>query len=73
LIDRELQLIFIVPGRIAAEYTCSKLNRKWIFSELGWKGILSDLVIFLVPGDHGTINTGNNLTILAQQLASWLD
>jgi len=41
--------------------------------ELGWKGILSDLVIFLVPGDHGTINTGNNLTILAQQLASWLD
>ncbi|MGA8406577.1 MAG: alpha/beta fold hydrolase [Candidatus Acidiferrales bacterium] len=41
--------------------------------DLGWKGILSDLVIYLVPGDHGTINTGNNLTILAQQLASWLD
>ena len=41
--------------------------------ELGWKGFLSDLVIYLVPGDHGTINTGNNLTILAQKLASWLD
>jgi amino acid adenylation domain-containing protein len=40
--------------------------------ELGWKGILSDPVIYLVPGDHGTINTGNNLRILAQKLASWL-
>jgi amino acid adenylation domain-containing protein len=39
--------------------------------ELGWKGILSDLVIYLVPGDHGTINTGNNLNILAQKLSSW--
>jgi thioesterase domain-containing protein len=42
-------------------------------TELGWKGFLSDLVIYLVPGDHGTINTGNNLAILAQKLASWLD
>jgi len=41
--------------------------------ELGWKGILSDLVIYLVPGDHGTINTGNNLNILAQKLVSWLE
>lgn len=40
--------------------------------ELGWKGILSDLVIYVVPGDHGTINTGNNLNILAQKLVSWL-
>jgi amino acid adenylation domain-containing protein len=41
--------------------------------ELGWKGILSDLVIYVVPGDHGTINTGNNLNILAQKLVSWLE
>jgi thioesterase domain-containing protein len=40
--------------------------------ELGWRGILSDLVIYVVPGDHGTINTGNNLNILAQKLASWV-
>jgi thioesterase domain-containing protein/acyl carrier protein len=41
--------------------------------ELGWKGILSDLVIYVVPGDHGTINTGNNLNILSQKLVSWLE
>jgi len=41
--------------------------------ELGWKGILSDLVIYLVPGDHGTINTGNNLNIWAQKLATWVE
>jgi thioesterase domain-containing protein len=41
--------------------------------ELGWKGILSNLVIYLVPGDHGTINTGHSLNILAQKLAAWLE
>jgi amino acid adenylation domain-containing protein len=41
--------------------------------ELGWNGILSDLVIYVVPGDHGTINTGNNLNILTQKLVSWLE
>jgi thioesterase domain-containing protein len=41
--------------------------------DLGWKGILSDLVIYFVPGDHGTINTGKSLKILAQKLACWLD
>ena len=41
--------------------------------ELGWKGILNGLVIHQVPGDHGTINTGNNLKILAKKLKTWLD
>jgi thioesterase domain-containing protein len=41
--------------------------------ELGWKGILSALTVYLVPGDHGTINTGNSLAILAQILSSWLE
>ena len=41
--------------------------------ELGWNGILSDLVIYQIPGDHGTINTGNNLKILAKKLQTWLD
>jgi amino acid adenylation domain-containing protein len=41
--------------------------------DLGWKGILSDLMIYFVPGDHGTINTGKSLKILAQKLACWLD
>jgi amino acid adenylation domain-containing protein len=42
-------------------------------AELGWKGILTDLVIYMMPGDHNTIYTGNNLKILAQKLASWLE
>jgi amino acid adenylation domain-containing protein len=41
--------------------------------ELGWKGILTDLVIYMMPGDHNTIYTGNNLKILAQKVASWLE
>ncbi len=41
--------------------------------ELGWKGILTDLVIQRVPGDHGTINTGNNLKILSKKLKTWLE
>ncbi len=61
------------PGRVylfKAESGSQFLNGG---PELGWKGILSDLVIHQVPGDHGTINTGNNLKILAQQLATWLE
>jgi hypothetical protein len=36
--------------------------------DLGWSGVLSDLVIEHVPGDHGTINTGINLKILARKV-----
>jgi amino acid adenylation domain-containing protein len=32
---------------------------------LGWAGVLSNLLVEDVPGDHGTINTGDNLKILA--------
>ncbi len=35
---------------------------------LGWSGVLSNLVVAEVPGDHGTINTGSNLKILARHL-----
>jgi thioesterase domain-containing protein len=40
--------------------------------DLGWRGILSNLRIEEVPGDHGTINTGVNLKILARKLKAAL-
>jgi amino acid adenylation domain-containing protein len=40
--------------------------------ELGWSGVLSDLVVEEVPGDHGSINTGMNLKILARKLKEYL-
>jgi thioesterase domain-containing protein len=40
--------------------------------ELGWGEILSDLRIEEIPGDHGSINTGMNLKILARKLAAAL-
>jgi len=40
--------------------------------ELGWGKVLSDLRIEDVPGDHGTINTGPNLKILARKLTAAL-
>ena len=39
---------------------------------LGWEGILTDLVILEVPGDHNTINLGSNLKILTVELARCL-
>ncbi len=39
---------------------------------MGWGKVLSDLRIAEVPGDHGTINTGMNLKILARKLANFL-
>jgi amino acid adenylation domain-containing protein len=39
---------------------------------LGWVNILSDLRVEDVPGDHGTINTGMNLKILARKLTAAL-
>jgi amino acid adenylation domain-containing protein len=40
--------------------------------DLGWSGVLSGLVIEHVPGDHGTINTGINLKILARKVQECL-
>jgi len=41
-------------------------------ADLGWSGVLSDLVVEQVPGDHGTINTGANLKILARKIRECL-
>jgi thioesterase domain-containing protein len=40
--------------------------------ELGWCGVLSNLVVEEVPGDHATINTGANLKILAGKVKQCL-
>jgi thioesterase domain-containing protein len=40
--------------------------------KLGWGEILSNLRIEEVPGDHGTMNTGNNVKILAKKLRAFL-
>jgi thioesterase domain-containing protein len=39
---------------------------------LGWSGVLSTLAIDEVPGDHGTINTGMNLKVLARKVGDCL-
>jgi thioesterase domain-containing protein len=39
---------------------------------MGWGKILPDLEISDVPGDHGTINTGENVKILAGKLTKIL-
>ncbi|HTW63743.1 MAG TPA: condensation domain-containing protein [Bryobacteraceae bacterium] len=41
--------------------------------KMGWGKILSNLRIEAVPGDHGTINTGLNLKILARKLVAALE
>jgi len=39
----------------------------------GWNGIFRDnLVVYDIPGDHGTINTGENVALMAQRLAEFL-
>jgi thioesterase domain-containing protein len=40
---------------------------------LGWSKVLSNLQVVSVPGDHGTINTGMNLKILARKLNAAFD
>ena len=40
--------------------------------DLGWSGVLSNLAIDHVPGDHGTMNTGINLKILARKIRQCL-
>jgi aspartate racemase len=41
-------------------------------ASLGWSGVLSGLAIEHVPGDHGSMNTGMNLKILARKLSECL-
>jgi amino acid adenylation domain-containing protein len=41
-------------------------------ADLGWAGVLSNLAVEQVPGDHGTINTGTNLKILARKVRQCL-
>ena len=40
--------------------------------DLGWSRVLSNLAIDHVPGDHGTMNTGINLKILARKIQQCL-
>ena len=60
------------PGRV---YVFKAESRPEFFGadpDLGWGKVLSDLWIEEVPGDHGTINTGTNLKVLARKLAAAL-
>jgi thioesterase domain-containing protein/acyl carrier protein len=41
--------------------------------ELGWGGILTNLRIEEVPGDHGTMNTGTNMKVLVRKLTAVLE
>lgn len=61
------------PGKV---YLFKAESRPEFFADdpdMGWGKVLSDLQIAEVPGDHGTINTGMNLKILARKLAAFLD
>jgi hypothetical protein len=40
---------------------------------MGWTGTFGDnLVIYDIPGDHGTINTGENVALMAKRLVEFL-
>lgn len=40
---------------------------------MGWNGIFGDnLVVYDIPGDHGTINTGENVALMAKRLDEFL-
>jgi thioesterase domain-containing protein len=61
------------PGKI---YVFKAESRPEFFGDdpdLGWGDIISDLRIESIPGDHGTINTGMNLKLLARKLAALLE
>ncbi len=73
--------VYSVQGRAEGDYRItSHKGRVYLFraesqpeffhggQSLGWSRVLSDLVIEDVPGDHGTMNTGINLKILAQKI-----
>jgi thioesterase domain-containing protein len=40
---------------------------------LGWKNVLPNLKLYDVPGDHGTMNTGPNVPILAKGVARCME
>ncbi len=61
------------PGRVCLFKAASQVAFFGSDSRLGWGDILSDLRIEEIPGDHGTINTGVNLKILARKLNAALD
>ena len=61
------------PGRV---YLFKAESRPDFFCDdpdMGWGKILSDLRVEQVSGDHGTINTGMNLKMLARKLAKFLE
>jgi natural product biosynthesis luciferase-like monooxygenase protein len=40
---------------------------------MGWDGIFGDnLAVYDIPGDHGTINTGENVALMAKRLVEFL-
>lgn len=61
------------PGRVYLFRADSRPEFFGADPALGWGKVLSDLRIEDVPGDHGTINTGLNLKILAQKLAGFVE
>jgi thioesterase domain-containing protein len=60
------------PGRVCLFKAESRPEFFDADPDLGWGGFLSDLRVEDVPGDHGTINTGMNLKILARKLTAAL-
>ena len=60
------------PGRVSLFRAESRPEFFGGDQHLGWGNILSNLRVEDVPGDHGTINTGMNLKILARKLTAAL-
>jgi amino acid adenylation domain-containing protein len=61
------------PGRVCLLKAESRQEFFGADPNMGWGKILSNLRIEEVPGDHGTINTGMNLKILARKLTAVLE
>jgi thioesterase domain-containing protein/acyl carrier protein len=61
------------PGRVCLFRAESRSEFLHGGPSLGWNGVLSDLTIEEIPGDHGTIYTGNNLQLLARFLEGQLE
>jgi thioesterase domain-containing protein len=58
------------PGRVLLFVAASKPEFFNVNPGLSWRKFLSNLQVEDVPGDHGTINTGTNLKVLAQKLTA---
>ena len=84
-LPHSLNDVYNVQGRAEESYRIkSHKGRVYLFRaesqpeffhgglSLGWSGALSDLVVEEVPGDHGTIHSGNNLKIMARKLQECL-